>query len=238
VIIDQFITSSEDKWKRLSGLTLLLPHGYEGQGPEHSSARLERYLQSCAEQNIQVAQPTTPAQMYHLLRSQVLRKLRKPLIVMTPKSLLRLPAATSTIDELANGKFHRVLHDEVADPAKVTRALMCTGRIYYDLADEREKRKTEDIAIIRLEKLYPWWPNLVGASIDKYPNLKEVMWVQDEPYNMGAATFVTPKLEDLLGANVELEIIARAESASPATGSHKAHVIEQQQIMKAAFDPH
>jgi 2-oxoglutarate dehydrogenase E1 component len=237
VIIDQFITSSEDKWKRLSGLTLLLPHGYEGQGPEHSSARLERYLQSCAEQNIQVAQPTTPAQMYHLLRSQVLRKLRKPLIVMTPKSLLRLPAATSTIDELANGKFHRVLHDEVADPAKVTRALMCTGRIYYDLAEEREKRKTEDIAIIRLEKLYPWWPNLVGASVDKYPNLKEVMWVQDEPYNMGAATFVTPKLEDLLGGNVKLEIIARAESASPATGSHKAHVIEQQQIMKAAFDP-
>ena len=237
VIIDQFITSSEDKWKRLSGLTLLLPHGYEGQGPEHSSARLERYLQSCAEHNIQVAQPTTPAQMYHLLRSQALRKLRKPLIVMTPKSLLRLPAATSTLDELANGTFHRVLHDTVADPKKVTRVLMCTGRIYYDLAEERTKRTSEDIAIVRLEKLYPWWPNLVGASIDAYKNLKEVMWVQDEPYNMGAATFVTPRLEDLLPAKVKLEVIARAESASPATGSHKAHVIEQQQIMKAAFDP-
>ncbi|MEO8553323.1 MAG: thiamine pyrophosphate-dependent enzyme, partial [Kofleriaceae bacterium] len=237
VIIDQFITSSEDKWKRLSGLTLLLPHGFEGQGPEHSSARLERYLQSCAEQNIQVAQPTTPAQMYHLIRSQVLRKLRKPLIVMTPKQLLRLPAATSTLDELATGTFHRVMHDEVADVKKVTRVLMCTGRIYYDLAEERTKRESEDIAIVRLEKLYPWWPNLVGAAIDKYKNLKEVMWVQDEPYNMGAATFVTPKLEDLLPAKVKLEVIARAESASPATGSHKAHVIEQQQIMKAAFDP-
>ncbi|MFT3700449.1 MAG: hypothetical protein QM831_45310 [Kofleriaceae bacterium] len=237
VIIDQFITSSEDKWKRLSGIVMLLPHGYEGQGPEHSSARLERYLQACAEQNIQVAQPTTPAQMFHLLRGQVLRKLRKPLIVMTPKSLLRLPAATSTIDELATGTFHRVLHDETADVKKVTRVLMCTGRIYYDLAEEREKRKTENIAIVRLEKLYPWWPNLVGASIDKYPNLKEVMWVQDEPYNMGAATFVTPKLEDLLQHNVKLEVIARAESASPSTGSHKAHVIEQQQIIKAAFDP-
>ncbi|MEO6772967.1 MAG: 2-oxoglutarate dehydrogenase E1 component [Kofleriaceae bacterium] len=237
VIIDQFITSSEDKWKRLSGLTLLLPHGFEGQGPEHSSARLERYLQACAEHNIQVAQPTTPAQMYHLLRSQALRKQRKPLIVMTPKSLLRLPAATSTLDELATGTFHRVLHDSVADPAKVKRVLMCTGRIYYDLAEERNKRKTEDIAIVRLEKLYPWWPNLVGASVDRYAHLEEVMWVQDEPYNMGAATFVTPRLEDLLPAKVKLEVIARAESASPATGSHKAHVIEQHQIMKAAFDP-
>ena len=236
VIIDQFITSSEDKWKRLSGLTLLLPHGYEGQGPEHSSARLERYLQSCAEQNIQVAQPTTPAQMYHLLRGQVLRRLRKPLIVMTPKSLLRLPAATSTLEELAEGTFHRVLADETADPKKVTRVLMCTGRIYYDLAEERTKRGADNVAIVRLEKLYPWWPHLVSASIDKYQGLKEVMWVQDEPYNMGAATFVTPKLEDLLPQKVTLEVIARAESASPATGSHKAHVIEQQQIMKAAFD--
>jgi 2-oxoglutarate dehydrogenase E1 component len=236
VIIDQFITSSEDKWKRLSGLTLLLPHGFEGQGPEHSSARLERYLQSCAEQNIQVAQPTTPAQMYHLLRGQVLRRLRKPLIVMTPKSLLRLPAATSTLAELAEGTFHRVLADGTADPNKVTRVLMCTGRIYYDLAEERTKRGAEHIAIVRLEKLYPWWPHLVSASFDMYRGLKEVMWVQDEPYNMGAATFVTPKLEDLLPQKVTLEVIARAESASPATGSHKAHVIEQQQIMKAAFD--
>src|SRR5690606_34272737 len=135
VIIDQFIVSSEDKWKRLSGIVLLLPHGYEGQGPEHSSARLERFLQACAEQNIRVCQPTTPAQMFHLLRGQVLRRMRKPLVVMTPKSLLRLPAATSTLDELASGKFHRVLHDETADPAKVTRVLLCTGKIYYELVE-------------------------------------------------------------------------------------------------------
>lgn len=239
VIIDQFITSSEDKWKRLSGVTLLLPHGYEGQGPEHSSARLERYLQSCAEHNIQVAQPTTPAQMYHLLRGQVMRRLRKPLIVMTPKSLLRLPAAVSSMEDIANGTFHRVLHDETADPAKVTRVLMCTGKIYYELADERARLKNESVAIVRIEKLYPWWPHLVGASIAKYDKLKECFWVQDEPCNMGAGPFVTPRIEHLLrdrsGGKVAYECISRAESASPATGSHKAHVIEQQQILKSAF---
>jgi 2-oxoglutarate dehydrogenase E1 component len=239
VMIDQFITSSEDKWKRLSGLVLLLPHGYEGQGPEHSSARLERYLESCAEHNIQVAQPTTPAQMFHLLREQQLRSMRKPLIIMTPKSLLRLPAATSSIDELATGKFHRVLADETADPAKVKRVLLCTGKIYYELADERTKRKSEDTAIVRIEKLYPWWPQLVaGATLDKYPGLSEVMWVQDEPCNMGAGNFVTPRLQKLLeGKNISYDFVGRAESASPATGSHKAHVLEQQQILKQAFDP-
>jgi len=240
VIIDQFITSSEDKWKRLSGIALLLPHGYEGQGPEHSSARLERFLQSAAEQNIRVAQPTTPAQMFHVLRNQVLRRMRKPLIVMTPKSLLRLPAATSTLDELANGTYHRVLHDETADPAKVTRVLMCSGKIYYELADERTRRKDESVAIVRLEQLYPWWPQLIAASIEKYTKLRECFWVQDEPCNMGAGPFVTPRLESILrhrGGDLRYECISRAESASPATGSHKAHVIEQQQILKAAFDP-
>jgi 2-oxoglutarate dehydrogenase E1 component len=240
VIIDQFITSSEDKWKRLSGLTLLLPHGYEGQGPEHSSARLERFLQSCGEHNIQVAQPSTPAQMFHLLRGQVLRRLRKPLIVMTPKSLLRLPAAVSPLEELASGTFQRVLHDDTADPAKVTRTLMCSGKIYYELVEERAKRKDETVAIVRIEKLYPWWPHLVAASIEKYGKLAELFWVQDEPCNMGAGQFVTPRLESVLrerGGKIGYEYISRAESASPATGSHKAHVIEQQQILKAAFDP-
>ena len=238
VIIDQFIIASEDKWKRLSGIVLLLPHGYEGQGPEHSSARLERYLQSCAEHNIQVAQPTTPAQMFHLLRSQVLRSLRKPLVVMTPKSLLRLPAAASSIDELTNGKFHRVLHDEVADPSKVTRVLMCSGKIYYELAEERAKRNDMTTAIVRLEKLYPWWPHLVAAAtLDKYAKLGELFWVQDEPNNMGAGQFVTPRLQTLIeGRAIKYEFIARAESASPATGSHKAHVLEQQQILRLAFD--
>jgi 2-oxoglutarate dehydrogenase E1 component len=237
VVIDQFIISSEDKWKRLSGLVLLLPHGYEGQGPEHSSARLERYLQSCAEHNIQVAQPTTPAQMFHLLRSQVLCPVRKPLIVMTPKSLLRLPAAASTLDELASGRYRRVLEDDLADPAKVTRVLLCTGKIYYELADERARRADASVAIVRLETLYPWWPNLVAAAtLDRYPQLAEMFWVQDEPHNMGAEQFVTPRLQALLGGRaIRLEAISRAESASPATGSHKAHVIEQQQILGKAF---
>jgi 2-oxoglutarate dehydrogenase E1 component len=237
VIIDQFIIASEDKWKRLSGIVLLLPHGYEGQGPEHSSARLERYLQSCAEHNIQVAQPTTPAQMFHLLRGQVLRPLRKPLVVMTPKSLLRLPAAASTLDELASGQFHRVLHDEAADPAEVTRVLLCTGRIYYDLAEERTRRADPATAIVRIEKLYPWWPHLVAAAtLDRYPGLAELFWVQDEPCNMGAGQFVTPRLQALIsGRAIKYDFIGRAESASPATGSHKAHVMEQQEILGKAF---
>jgi 2-oxoglutarate dehydrogenase E1 component len=237
VIIDQFIIASEDKWKRLSGIVLLLPHGYEGQGPEHSSARLERYLQSCAEHNIQVAQPTTPAQMFHLLRSQVLCSLRKPLVVMTPKSLLRLPAAASALDELASGRYRRVLEDEVADPAKVTRVLLCTGKIYYELADERARRADATTAIVRLETLYPWWPHLVAAATsDRYPRLAEVFWVQDEPSNMGAGQFVTPRIQALfVGRPTKYELISRAESASPATGSHKAHVIEQQEILGKAF---
>jgi 2-oxoglutarate dehydrogenase E1 component len=239
VIIDQFITSSEDKWRRLSGIVLLLPHGYEGQGPEHSSARLERYLQSCAEHNIQVAQPTTPAQMFHLLRGQVLRRLRKPLIVMTPKSLLRLPAASSPLDELATGRFHRVLHDAVADPAQVTRVLLCSGKIYYELAEERSRRSDSTTAIVRIEKLYPWWPQLIAAAtLDKYPKLAELFWVQDEPCNMGAGQFVTPRLQALIeGRAIKYDFIGRAESASPATGSHKAHVLEQQQILARALDP-
>ena len=240
VIIDQFITSSEDKWKRLSGLVLLLPHGYEGQGPEHSSARLERYLQNCAEHNIQVAQPTTPAQMYHLLRGQVLRRLRKPLIVMTPKSLLRLPAAVSSLDELANGKFQRVIADTEVPADKVTRVLMCTGKIYYELVEERAKRKDETVAIVRIEKLYPWWPHLIASALLPFPKLKECFWVQDEPSNMGALTFVTPRIEAVLRTlerKVKYDCVTRVESASPATGSHKAHVIEQLQILKQAFDP-
>jgi 2-oxoglutarate dehydrogenase E1 component len=238
VIIDQFITSSEDKWKRLSGLVLLLPHGYEGQGPEHSSARLERYLEACAEQNIQVAQPTTPAQMFHLLREHQLRNVRKPLIVMTPKSLLRLPAATSTLDELATGKFHRVLGDDSADPAKVTRVILCTGKIYYELVEERARRADDTTAIVRIEKLYPWWPHLIAEqTIDKYPKLTELLWVQDEPCNMGAGNFVTPRLQKIIaGKAIRYDFIGRVESASPATGSHKAHVLEQQQILRQAFE--
>lgn len=236
VILDQFVTTSEDKWKRLSGIVLFLPHGYEGQGPEHSSARLERCLQNCAEQNIQVAQPTTPAQMFHLLRGQVLRSQRKPLIIFTPKSLLRLPAATSTLDDFASGAFQRVIHDTTADPGKVTTAMFCSGRVYFDLVEERKKRDAMEVAIIRIEYLYPWWPHLISASIAGYDGLREVVWVQDEPGNMGAATFVAPRLEKLLPTGIPCRIVSRPDSASPATGSHNAHVIEQRRIVNAAFD--
>jgi len=230
VIVDQFIASAETKWRRLSGLVLLLPHALEGMGPEHSSARLERFLALAADDNMQVVYPTTPAQYFHVLRRQ-----RKPLIVMTPKSLLRLPAAASSLDELATGKFQRVLADDTADPTKVTRVVMCTGKIYYELVEERTRRKADHVAIVRLEKLYPWWPQLVTAAIASYSHLREVKWVQDEPSNMGAASFVMPRLEVLLLDGVKLYLVARAESASPATGSQKAHVIEEQQILAAAF---
>jgi 2-oxoglutarate dehydrogenase E1 component len=236
VIIDPFITASEDKWHRLSGLCMYLPHGYEGQGPEHSSARLERLLQASAEQNIQVVQPTSAAQMFHLLRRQVLRSWKKPLIVMTPKSLLRLPAAASSLDELTTGTFHRVIGDAEVDPAKVDRVVFCTGKLYYELVEERRKREDGGVAIVRLEELYPWWPGLVDKAIAPFTGMTSARWVQDEPSNMGAAFFVAPRLAALLQPRgVELSTISRAESASPATGSHKAHVMEQEQILAAAF---
>jgi 2-oxoglutarate dehydrogenase E1 component len=179
-----------------------------------------------------------------MLRTQVIRTLRKPLVVMTPKSLLRLPAATSTLDELATGKFHRVLPDGLADPDKVTRALFCSGKIYYELIDERARRADPSVAIIRIEKLYPWWPQLVTGAIERYGRLRQLFWVQDEPANMGAATFVGPRFGAVLaalrqhrGLDVAYELVSRVESASPATGSHKAHVLEQQQILAAAFAP-
>jgi 2-oxoglutarate dehydrogenase E1 component len=237
VVIDQFIIASEDKWNRLSGLTLLLPHGYEGQGPEHSSARLERFLQSCAEDCVQVCQPTTPAQMFHLLRRQVLRPWRKPLVVMTPKSLLRLPAATSTIDELTTGIFQRVLPDLTADAAQVERVVYCTGKLYYELVEERKKRNDATTAIVRIEQLYPWYGELVAAAIAAYPKVKDVVWTQDEPANMGAATFVHPRLRQTLASrSLPVRVVSRDESASPATGSHKAHVLEHERLMRQTFD--
>jgi 2-oxoglutarate dehydrogenase E1 component len=236
VIIDQFIVASEDKWKRLSGLVMLLPHGYEGQGPEHSSARLERFLQSAAEQNIQVVQPTTPAQMFHLLRRQVLRAWKKPLIVMTPKSLLRLPAAASPLDDLTKGTFQRIIGDTSVDAAAVDNIVLCTGKIYFELVDERTKRKDDKTAIIRIEELYPWWPGVVEKAVAPYAGAKTARWVQDEPENMGAAFFVAPRLDAIFTPRgVRFNAVSRAESASPATGSHKAHVMEQEQILAAAF---
>jgi 2-oxoglutarate dehydrogenase E1 component len=223
VLIDQYISSAEDKWKRLSGVVLFLPHGYEGQGPEHSSARLERWLQLTAEDNIQVCQPTTPAQIFHLLRRQVLRPYRKPLIVLTPKSLLRHPRAVSTLGELEQGSFERVLQDPLVPVAKARRVLACTGKIYYELLARREKLGLADVAIVRFEQLYPL------PALGFLEGARDVVWVQDEPLNMGAWSFLATR------ARVAWRVVAREESASPATGSAKAHAIEQEKILAEAF---
>jgi 2-oxoglutarate dehydrogenase E1 component len=235
VIIDQFITSGEDKWLRLSGITLLLPHGYEGAGPEHSSARIERWLQMAAEDNIQVCNPSTPAQFFHLLRRQVLRPLRKPLAVMTPKSLLRAPAATSHIDELTKGTFQRVLADDPRiDPKGVQRILLTSGKLYYDLAKVRAEQKRDDIAIVRLEQYYPL-NTALDRVLDVYPAGTDLVWVQEEPRNMGAAYFLLANLESHLARKFPFRIVSRPESASPATGSHASHDLEQRMLTDQAF---
>lgn len=234
VIIDQFIAPSEDKWKQTSRLVMLLPHGYEGQGPEHSSARLERYLQLCAEDNMQVCYPTTPAQYFHLLRRQVKQELVKPLVVMTPKSLLRLPAAVSSLDQFTGGGFLPVIGDAV-DPAGVKRVILCSGKVYYDLAAELEKKKTGQIAILRLEQFYPFPLSLLERWLASYTNAQELFWVQEEPQNMGGWNFMRPRLEALLTDDQELRYVGRAASASPATGSYTIHQLEQQQFVKEAL---
>jgi 2-oxoglutarate dehydrogenase E1 component len=236
VIIDQFIVSAEDKWKRLSGLVLLLPHGFEGMGPEHSSARLERWLALAAEDNTQVVQPTTPAQHFHLLRRQALRKWRKPLIVLTPKSLLRHPQATSTLDECAHGRFHRVLGDELPGRTKkVGRVILCTGKLYYDLVRHRQDAGREDVAIVRLEQLYPLPKKSLLAALDPYPDGVSLVWAQEEPENMGAWRFVRVTLGERVFGRWPLSVVARDESASPATGSASSHRMEQQELIQKAF---
>jgi 2-oxoglutarate dehydrogenase E1 component len=237
VIIDQFITSSEDKWKRLSGLVMLLPHGFEGQGPEHSSARFERFLEACAEDNVQVTYPTTPAQYFHLLRRQVVRRYRKPLIVMTPKSLLRLPAARSPLEAFAVGKFRRVL-DDPTPPAldEVRRVLLCSGKVFYDLDEERRRRGDRKTAIVRIEQLYPLSDGELAGALDAYDHAEEVVWVQEEPANMGAHRFIFVRLLQL-AAHRAVRAVTRAESASPATGSSKAHALEQTELVTRAFAP-
>jgi 2-oxoglutarate dehydrogenase E1 component len=237
VIIDQFITSSEDKWRRLSGLVLLLPHGFEGQGPEHSSARFERYLEAAAEDNIQVCYPSTPAQFFHLLRRQVLRKWRKPLIVLTPKWMLRAPAARSSLDDLSRGTFHRILVDpEPPQPDRTRRVLLCSGKIYYELVEERRRRGDQQTAIVRIEQLYPLSEVELAQALDTYDHAEELVWVQEEPSNMGANRFIYVRLLALAGHR-SLHVVTRAESASPATGSHKAHGMEQARLLAQAFAP-
>jgi 2-oxoglutarate dehydrogenase E1 component len=236
VIIDQFIMSAEDKWKRLSGLVLLLPHGFEGAGPEHSSARMERFLTLAAEDNAQIVQPTTPAQHFHMLRRQALRRWRKPLIVFTPKSLLRHPLATSSMEDLANGRFHRVLPDELATRSKkVGRVILCSGKLYYDLVKHRQDTGREDVAIVRLEQLYPLPKKSLLAALDPYPDGISLVWAQEEPENMGAWTYLRVRLGERVFGRWPLSVVARDESASPATGSASSHRMEQQEIIQKAF---
>jgi 2-oxoglutarate dehydrogenase E1 component len=234
VIVDQFIVSAEAKWQRLSGLVLLLPHGLEGMGPEHSSARLERFLALAAEDNIQVLQPTTPAQYFHLLRRQALRKWRKPAVVLTPKSLLRHPQVVSSLDDCAGGRFQRLLTD--AQPAQgIKRILLCTGKIFYDLLAHREEHQRHDVAIIRLEQLYPLHPGSLEQSLAPFAEHTPAVWVQEEPANMGAWRYLHEKIGKHLFNRFPFALISRFESASPATGSAHAHKLEQANLIRRAF---
>ena len=234
VIIDQFIASAEDKWSRLSGLVLFLPHGFEGQGPEHSSARIERFLALAAEDNMQLCNLTTPAQLFHALRRQIHRPWRKPLVVFTPKSLLRHPEAVSSLDDLATGSFQRVIPDTTVDAPRVERVLLCSGKVYYDLAAERRRLGRDNVAILRLEQLYPMDDSLT-KSLAAYPQGTPVYWVQEEPRNMGAWYFIIARSAELFAGRHPLTVVSRPESASPATGSKAAHDLEQKILVRDAF---
>jgi len=232
IIIDQFISSGEDKWGLLSGVVLLLPHGYEGQGPEHSSARVERFLQLAAHDNMQICQPSSAAQYFHLLRRQVLRKWRKPLVVFTPKSMLRHPDAVSPIADLTRAHFLNVVPDTETQSAK--RLLLCTGKIGHELRVERQKRGTEHTAIVFLDQLYPWPEAELESEFERHPEATEIVWVQEEPANMGALSFVMPRLRLIAGSRQVLSV-KRSAAASPATGSAKAHELEQGTLIDMAL---
>lgn len=230
IVIDQYIVSAEEKWRVMNSLVMLLPHGYEGQGPEHSSARMERFLQQCADNNIQVANCTTPANFFHLLRRQVHRDFRKPLIVFTPKSLLRHPECISPVAALSKGVFQEVIDDDTANPSEVTRVNFCNGKVYYDLIAERRKREHNNIAFVRVEQLYPFPLLQLQDIMKRYPNATKFAWVQEEPANMGAWSFILRHFK-----GVKLLLVARPESGSPATGSPKLHVQRQAKILDKAF---
>jgi 2-oxoglutarate dehydrogenase E1 component len=236
VVIDQFIASGETKWGRACGLVMMLPHGYEGQGPEHSSARLERFLQLCAEHNMQVCQPTTPAQIFHLLRRQMIRMFRKPLVIMTPKSLLRNKDAVSSLDELARGEFRTVIGETAgADPKKVKRVVACTGKVYYDLLAARRERGVDDVALVRVEQLYPFAHKAFEAELRKFPNATQVVWCQDEPQNQGAWFYVQHHITEALKDGQKLGYAGRAPSASPAVGYYDKHYAQQKELIAAAL---
>ncbi len=237
VVIDQFISSGETKWGRSCGLTMMLPHGYEGQGPEHSSARLERFLQLCAENNMQVCQPTTPAQIFHLLRRQMIRPFRKPLVIMTPKSLLRNKDAVSPLQDLARGSFHTVIAeaDAAIEPSAVRKLVLCSGKVYYDLVNARRERELVDTAVLRVEQLYPFPHKALEAELRKYPNLVQVTWCQDEPQNQGAWFFVQHHIAEALKDGQRLSYAGRPASASPAVGYYDKHYAQQKELLAAAL---
>ncbi len=236
VVIDQFIASAESKWQRQCGLVLLLPHGYEGQGPEHSSARLERYLQLCAESNIQVVYPTTPGQYFHALRRQVHRRFRKPLVIMTPKSMLRMQLAVSKVAEFCDGGFRHVIDEiEPLDRERVRRVLLCTGKVFYDLLVNRNERVIDNVAIVRVEQLYPFPVDELRTILGSSPDDAEIEWVQEESQNAGAWSFVEPRLRAMLGPASSVRYVGRDEGASPATGSYKLHQQELGQLLNEAF---
>ncbi len=232
IIVDQYIVSAETKWKRSNGLVMLLPHGYEGQGPEHSSARMERFLEACAENNIQVANCTTPANFFHLLRRQLHRDFRKPLIVFTPKSLLRNPKVVSSLKDFTDGQFQEVIDDTYVDNNKVKRVLFCSGKVYYDLLQKQQDEERKDVAIVRIEQLYPSPTDKIRAIRYRYKNAKQFVWVQEEPENMGAWPYISRKYRK---TSVELDVVSRRESSSTATGYSKQHNAQQLSLVARAF---
>jgi 2-oxoglutarate dehydrogenase E1 component len=230
-VIDEFISSAEQKWGQTSGVTLLLPHGYEGQGPDHSSARIERFLQLCAQNNMTVALPTVPSNYFHLLRWQVHNPHHKPLIVFTPKWMLRLKAATSRAEEFTAGGFRPLIGDETADPAAIRKVVFCSGKVYYELAAERDKRGARDVALVRLERLYPLPVEEIQAELARYANAETFVWAQEEPANQGAWPFIALNLPDH-----RLQRVSRPDSSAPAVGSAKRHQAEQQGLLNEAFE--
>jgi len=238
VIIDQFLSSSEAKWQRYCGLVMFLPHGYDGQGPEHSSARMERYLQLCAEENMQVCVPTSPVQFFHMLRRQMLRPYRKPLIVFTPKSLLRHPMSVSSLDEYTQGQFELIITSyKELEANSIKRLLVCTGKVYYDLQQEKQKHQLDDVGIIRIEQLYPFPKDEVAREIAKFKHLNQIVWVQEEPRNQGAWFYMQSRmnLSDCIAHNQSLEYVGRDYSASPAAGYMQLHKQQQTQLVNEAL---
>jgi 2-oxoglutarate dehydrogenase E1 component len=236
VIIDNFIVASQTKWQQPNNVVLLLPHGQEGQGPEHSSARLERFLILCAENNMYVCNPTTPAQYFHLLKRQIHNSIEKPMVIMTPKSLLRLPAARSPIEDFTKGKFLEVIDDNIIEKSGVKRIVLTSGKIYYELIHHKETNNINHTAVVRVEQYYPFPDKILRDIISSYSNAVEIFWVQEEPQNMGAWNFIFPKLLALINKNQQLKFIGRVESPSPASGSVKLHIISQEEIIKSAFN--